>query len=105
MLDKRRRRMTPEEFYTWQQPMEEKYELVDGFPCRNDDIGVHIDAGKRTGDLVAEVQRVGFARHLGLHNVYHWIETPGYLRSVIGTSVAHDDGFQLIRIRLTTPGA
>ena len=34
MLDKRQRRMTPEEFYAWQEPMDEKYELVDGYPVR-----------------------------------------------------------------------
>ncbi len=34
MLDKAQRRMTPEEFYAWQEPMDEKYELVDGYPVR-----------------------------------------------------------------------
>ena len=34
MLDKQPRRMTPEEFYAWQQPMNEKYELVDGCPAK-----------------------------------------------------------------------
>ena len=34
MLDKAQRRMTPEEFYAWQEPMDEKYELVDGFPVK-----------------------------------------------------------------------
>jgi Uma2 family endonuclease len=34
MLDKAQRRMTPEEFYTWQEGMDEKYELVDGFPVK-----------------------------------------------------------------------
>ncbi len=34
MLDKAPRRMTPEEFYAWQGPMDEKYELVDGYPVR-----------------------------------------------------------------------
>jgi Uma2 family endonuclease len=32
MLDKAQRRMTPQEFYAWQEPMDEKYELVDGYP-------------------------------------------------------------------------
>ena len=32
MLDKAQRRMTPEEFYAWQEAMDEKYELVDGYP-------------------------------------------------------------------------
>ena len=34
MLDKAQRRMTPEEFYAWQEPMDEKYELVDGYPVK-----------------------------------------------------------------------
>lgn len=34
MLDKIARRMTPEEFYAWQEPMDEKYELVDGYPVK-----------------------------------------------------------------------
>jgi Uma2 family endonuclease len=34
MLDKAQRRMTPEEFYAWQEPLDEKYELVDGYPVK-----------------------------------------------------------------------
>jgi Uma2 family endonuclease len=34
MLDKAQRRMTPEEFFAWQEPMDEKYELVDGYPVK-----------------------------------------------------------------------
>jgi Uma2 family endonuclease len=51
MLDKAQRRMTPEEFYAWQEPMDEKYELVDGYPVkmtpvtrRHDQIVVNIIA-------------------------------------------------------------
>jgi Uma2 family endonuclease len=34
MAEKAERRMTPEEFYAWQEPMDEKYELVDGYPVK-----------------------------------------------------------------------
>src|SRR4051812_44886140 len=34
MLDKRQRRMTPEEFYAWAEPLDDKYELVDGYPVK-----------------------------------------------------------------------
>jgi Uma2 family endonuclease len=34
MHDKAERPMTPEEFYAWQEPMDEKYELVDGYPVK-----------------------------------------------------------------------
>jgi Uma2 family endonuclease len=34
MLDKLERRMTPEEFYAWQETIDERYELVDGYPVK-----------------------------------------------------------------------
>ena len=34
MLDKVQRRMTPEQFYAWQEAMDERYELVDGYPVK-----------------------------------------------------------------------
>jgi Uma2 family endonuclease len=34
MLDKVQRRLTPDEFYRWQEPRDDKYELVDGYPVR-----------------------------------------------------------------------
>jgi Uma2 family endonuclease len=34
MLDKLERRMTPEEFYAWQETIDERYELVDGHPVK-----------------------------------------------------------------------
>ena len=56
MLDKAPRRMTPEEFYAWQEPMDEKYELVDGYPVpRCPDIEMMTGASKRHDRIVLNV--------------------------------------------------
>ena len=47
MLDKITRRMTPDEFYAWQEPMDEKYELVDGYPVK-----MMNGASRRHGQIV-----------------------------------------------------
>lgn len=58
MLDKAQRRMTPEEFYAWQEPMDEKYELVDGYPVpRCPDIEMMTGASRRHDQIVANVLR------------------------------------------------
>lgn len=56
MLDKAPRRMTPEEFYAWQEPMDEKYELVDGYPVpRCPDIEMMTGASRRHDQIVWNV--------------------------------------------------
>lgn len=53
MLDKVPRRMTPEEFYAWQEQMDEKYELVDGYPVpRCPDIEMMTGASRRHDQIV-----------------------------------------------------
>ena len=53
MLDKAQRRMTPEEFYAWQEAMDEKYELVDGYPVRRGrEIELMAGASKRHDRIV-----------------------------------------------------
>ena len=53
MLDKIARRMTPEEFYAWQETMDEKYELVDGYPIpRCPDIEMMTAASRRHDQIV-----------------------------------------------------
>ena len=53
MLDKAQRRMTPEEFYVWQEPMDEKYELVDGYPAKRcPDIEMMTGASRRHDQIV-----------------------------------------------------
>src|SRR4051794_3867032 len=53
MLDKRQRRMTPEAFYAWAEPLDEKYELVDGFPVRRTpDLEMMTGASKRHDRIV-----------------------------------------------------
>lgn len=53
MLDKAQRRMTPEEFYAWQEGMDEKYELVDGYPVpRCPDIDMMTGASRRHDQIV-----------------------------------------------------
>lgn len=53
MLDKRLKRMTPEEFYAWQEPIDEKYELVDGYPVpRRPDAELMTGASKRHDRIV-----------------------------------------------------
>jgi Uma2 family endonuclease len=56
MLDKRQRRMTPEEFYAWQEPMDEKYELVDGYPVpRCPDIEMMTGASRRHDRILVNI--------------------------------------------------
>ena len=56
MLDKAQRRMTPEEFYAWQEPMDEKYELVDGYPVpRCPDIEMMTGASRRHDQIVVNI--------------------------------------------------
>jgi Uma2 family endonuclease len=56
MLDKVRRRMTPEEFYAWQEQMDEKYELVDGYPVpRCPDIEMMTGASRRHDQIVFNI--------------------------------------------------
>ena len=53
MLDKAQQRMTPEEFYAWQEGMDERYELVDGYPVpRCPDIEMMPGASKRHDRIV-----------------------------------------------------
>ena len=53
MLDKIQRRMTPEEFYAWQATVDEKYELVDGYPVpRCPDIEMMTGASRRHDQIV-----------------------------------------------------
>jgi Uma2 family endonuclease len=53
MLDKIPRRMTPEEFYAWQDGMDEKYELVDGRPVKRcPDIEMMTGASRRHDRIV-----------------------------------------------------
>ena len=65
MLDKAQRRMTPEGFYAWQEAMDEKYELVDGYPLmsppgtrRHDQIVVNLIAN--LGNQLAGTDFQGF---------------------------------------------
>ena len=56
MLDKAQRRMTPEEFYAWQEAMDEKYELVDGYPVpRCPDTEMMTGARRRHDQIVWNV--------------------------------------------------
>lgn len=58
MLDKVERRMTPEEFYAWQETMDEKYELVDGYPVpRCPDIEMMTGASRRHDQIVVNALR------------------------------------------------
>src|SRR5687768_719985 len=50
MVDKAQRRMTPEEFYAWQEPMDEKYELVDGYAVK-----MRAGASRRHDQIVVNV--------------------------------------------------
>jgi Uma2 family endonuclease len=53
MLDKARRRMTPEEFYAWQETIDERYELVDGHPVlRTPDMEMMTGASRRHDQIV-----------------------------------------------------
>jgi Uma2 family endonuclease len=53
MLDKIERRMTPEEFYVWQEGMDERYELVDGYPVpRCPDVHMMTGASRRHDQIV-----------------------------------------------------
>ena len=53
MLDKPRRRMTPEEFYAWQETQEDKSELVDGYPVpRWPDVEMMTGASRRHDQIV-----------------------------------------------------
>jgi Uma2 family endonuclease len=61
MLDKVQRRMTPEEFYAWQEGMDERYELVDGYPVpRCPDIYMMTGASRRHDQIVSNA-----IRHIG----------------------------------------
>src|SRR4051812_24703928 len=56
MLDKVRQRMTPEEFYAWQETMDERYELVDGYPVpRCPDIEMMTGASRRHDQIVFNI--------------------------------------------------
>ena len=58
MLDKPRRRMTPEEFYAWQETPDDKYELVDGYPVpRWPDIEMMTGASRRHDQIVFNLIR------------------------------------------------
>ena len=58
MLKKIERRMTPEEFYAWQEGMDERYELVDGYPVpRCPDIVGMTGASRRHDQIVANILR------------------------------------------------
>ena len=53
MLDKAQRPMTPEEFYAWQETMDERYELVAGYPVpRCPDIEMMTGASRRHDRIV-----------------------------------------------------
>lgn len=56
MLDKVSRRMTPEEFYAWQETMDERYELVDGYPVpRCPEIEMMTGASRRHDQIVFNI--------------------------------------------------
>jgi Uma2 family endonuclease len=56
MLKKIERRMTPEEFYAWQEGMDERYELVDGFPVpRCPDVVGMTGASRRHDQIVVNI--------------------------------------------------
>jgi Uma2 family endonuclease len=56
MLEKIARRMTPEEFYAWQETMDERYELVDGYPVpRCPDIEMMTGASRRHDQIVFNI--------------------------------------------------
>ena len=56
MLDKAPRRMTPEEFYAWQETMDERYELVDGYPVpRCPDVEMMTGASRRHDQIVFNI--------------------------------------------------
>lgn len=56
MLDKIARRMTPEEFYAWQETMDERYELVDEYAVpRCPDIETKTDASRRHDQIVFNI--------------------------------------------------
>ena len=58
MLDKAQRRMTPEEFYAWQEGKDERYELVDGYPVpRRPDIEMMTGASRRHDQIVVNILR------------------------------------------------
>jgi Uma2 family endonuclease len=56
MLDKLERRMTPEEFYAWQETVDEKYELVDGYPMKMM-TGANRRHDQIVVNLIAEISR------------------------------------------------
>ncbi len=59
MLDKAQGRMTPEEFYAWQEAMDEKYELVDGYPVKRcPDLEMMTGASGRHDRIVWNLIRV-----------------------------------------------
>jgi Uma2 family endonuclease len=60
MLDKARRRMTPEEFYAWQETQDDKYELVDGYR----ELGKQLRGGPRRRGFTSDtaVSTVGRTR-------------------------------------------
>jgi len=56
MLKKIERQMTPEEFYAWQEGMDERYELVDGYPVpRCPDIEMMTGASRRHDQIVSNI--------------------------------------------------
>ena len=56
MLDKIQRRMTPEEFYAWQESQEDRYELVGGYPVpRCPDIEMMTGASRRHDQIVVNL--------------------------------------------------